>query len=92
MRFQRYLTGVAIAALLAGTAMAQTAPQEPACETTLRPRKSWTFQPSPLPRRFRKRRPPKLSRPRSRTNQADPRWCWIWRSGGRPAGGGRWTM
>lgn len=37
MRFQRYLTGVAIAALLAGTAMAQTAPQEPAAAGTLNP-------------------------------------------------------
>ena len=37
MRFQRYLTGVAVAALLAGTAMAQTAPQEPAAAGTLNP-------------------------------------------------------
>ncbi|MBI2262369.1 MAG: peptidylprolyl isomerase [Caulobacterales bacterium] len=37
MRFQRYLTGVAIAALLAGTAVAQTAPQEPAAAGTLNP-------------------------------------------------------
>lgn len=37
MRFQRYLTGVALAALLAGTAMAQTAPQEPAAAGTLNP-------------------------------------------------------
>ncbi|MBW8304568.1 MAG: peptidylprolyl isomerase [Brevundimonas sp.] len=37
MRFQRYLTGVAIAALLAGPAMAQTAPQEPAAAGTLNP-------------------------------------------------------
>jgi peptidyl-prolyl cis-trans isomerase SurA len=37
MRFQRYLTGVAIAALLAGTAMAQTPPQEPAAAGTLNP-------------------------------------------------------
>ncbi|WP_298747480.1 peptidylprolyl isomerase [uncultured Brevundimonas sp.] len=38
MRFQRYLTGVAIAALLAGTAVAQTAPQEPAAAAgTLNP-------------------------------------------------------
>lgn len=37
MRFQRYLTGVAIAALLAGTAVAHTAPQEPAAAGTLNP-------------------------------------------------------
>jgi peptidyl-prolyl cis-trans isomerase SurA len=37
MRFQRYLTGVAIAALLAGTAVAQTPPQEPAAAGTLNP-------------------------------------------------------
>ena len=37
MRFQRYLTGVAIAALLAGTAVAQTAPQQPAAAGTLNP-------------------------------------------------------
>ncbi|GAA0869659.1 peptidylprolyl isomerase [Brevundimonas basaltis] len=37
MRFQRYFTGVAIAALLAGTAMAQTAPQPPAAAGTLNP-------------------------------------------------------
>ena len=37
MRFQRYLTGVAIAALLAGTAMAQTSPQQPAAAGTLNP-------------------------------------------------------
>lgn len=37
MRFQRYLTGVAIAALLAGSAVAQTAPQEPAAAGTLNP-------------------------------------------------------
>lgn len=37
MRFQRYLTGVAIAALLAGTAVAQTAQQEPAAAGTLNP-------------------------------------------------------
>ena len=37
MRFQRYLTGVAIAALLAGSAVAQTAPQEPAAAGTLDP-------------------------------------------------------
>ncbi|HZW15679.1 MAG TPA: peptidylprolyl isomerase [Brevundimonas sp.] len=37
MRFQRYLTGVAIAALLAGSAMAQTAPQQPAAAGTLNP-------------------------------------------------------
>ena len=37
MRFQRYLTGVAIAALLTGTAVAQTAPQQPAAAGTLNP-------------------------------------------------------
>ena len=37
MRFQRYLTGVAIAALLAGSAVAQTAPQQPAAAGTLDP-------------------------------------------------------
>ncbi|NJC41973.1 peptidyl-prolyl cis-trans isomerase SurA [Brevundimonas alba] len=37
MRFQRYLTGVAIAALVAGTAMAQTPPQQPAAAGTLNP-------------------------------------------------------
>lgn len=37
MRFQRYLTGVAIAALLAGTAVAQTPPQQPAAAGTLNP-------------------------------------------------------
>ena len=38
MRFQRYLTGVAIAALLAGSAVAQTAPgQQPAAAGTLNP-------------------------------------------------------
>ena len=37
MRFQRYLTGVAIAALLAGGAVAQTAPQQPAAAGTLNP-------------------------------------------------------
>lgn len=37
MRFQRYLTGVAITALLAGTAVAQTAPQQPAAAGTLNP-------------------------------------------------------
>ncbi|HEY0600659.1 peptidylprolyl isomerase [Brevundimonas sp.] len=37
MRFQRYLTGVAIAALLAGTAVAQTSPQQPAAAGTLNP-------------------------------------------------------
>lgn len=37
MRFQRYLTGVAMAALLTGSAMAQTAPQEPAAAGTLNP-------------------------------------------------------
>lgn len=39
MRFQRYLTGVAVAALLAGTAMAQTAPGQtaPAAAGTLNP-------------------------------------------------------
>jgi peptidyl-prolyl cis-trans isomerase SurA len=37
MRFQRYLTGVAIAALLAGTAAAQTPPQQPAAAGTLNP-------------------------------------------------------
>lgn len=37
MRFQRYLTGAAIAALLAGTAMAQSAPQPPAAAGTLNP-------------------------------------------------------
>ena len=38
MRFQRYLTGVAIAALLAGSAVAQTAPdQEPAAAGALNP-------------------------------------------------------
>ena len=37
MRFQRYLTGVAIAALLAGSAVAQTPPQQPAAAGTLNP-------------------------------------------------------
>ena len=37
MRFQRYLTGVAIAALLTGSAVAQTAPQQPAAAGTLNP-------------------------------------------------------
>ncbi|MDY6925114.1 MAG: peptidylprolyl isomerase, partial [Pseudomonadota bacterium] len=37
MRFQRYLTGAAIAALLAGGAVAQTAPQQPAAAGTLNP-------------------------------------------------------
>ncbi|SFS41663.1 peptidylprolyl isomerase [Brevundimonas viscosa] len=38
MRFQRYLTGVAIAALLAGSAVAQTAPgQQPAAAGALNP-------------------------------------------------------
>ena len=38
MRFQRYLTGVAMAALLAGTAVAQTAPgQQPAAAGALNP-------------------------------------------------------
>ena len=38
MRFQRYLTGVAMAALLAGSAVAQTAPgQQPAAAGTLNP-------------------------------------------------------
>jgi peptidyl-prolyl cis-trans isomerase SurA len=38
MRFQRYLTGVAIAALLAGSAVAQTGPgQQPAAAGTLNP-------------------------------------------------------
>ncbi|MBU1386151.1 MAG: peptidylprolyl isomerase [Alphaproteobacteria bacterium] len=37
MRFQGYLTGVAIAALLAGAAVAQTAPQQPAAAGTLNP-------------------------------------------------------
>lgn len=48
MRFQRYLTGVAIAALLAGTAMAQTAPQEPAAAGTLNPAAGQT-PPAPPP-------------------------------------------
>ncbi len=37
MRFQRYLTGVAIAALLAGGAVAQTAPQQPTAAGALNP-------------------------------------------------------
>ena len=38
MRLQRYLTGVAMAALLAGSAVAQTAPgQAPAAAGTLNP-------------------------------------------------------
>ncbi|MFN3931486.1 MAG: peptidylprolyl isomerase [Brevundimonas sp.] len=37
MRFQGYLTGVAIAALLAGPAVAQTAPQQPAAAGALNP-------------------------------------------------------
>ncbi|WP_200939852.1 peptidylprolyl isomerase [Brevundimonas sp. Root1279] len=37
MRFQRYMTGAALAALLAGSAMAQTAPQQPAAAGTLNP-------------------------------------------------------
>ena len=48
MRFQRYLTGVAIAALLAGTAMAQTAPQEPAAAAgTLNPAAEQAPPPAP---------------------------------------------
>jgi len=37
MRFQRYMTGVAMAALLTGTAVAQTPPQAPAAAGTLNP-------------------------------------------------------
>ena len=52
MRFQRYLTGVAIAALLAGTAVAQTQPQEPAAAGTLNPAAGQTPPAAPAPTQF----------------------------------------
>src|SRR5690606_2728734 len=53
MRFQRYLTGVAIAALLAGTAVAQTAPgQAPAAAGALNPAPDQTPRPTRDPQNF----------------------------------------
>ena len=49
MRFERYLTGVAIAALLAGTAVAQTGPQQPAAAGTLNPATGQASPTAPLP-------------------------------------------